>query len=289
MSPRGAILPAAAVSLEVMIHSSPTREDLRAHLLASRIAGNVATTRDNNLENFGRMSRREPLYLFGLEPVGRWSFDDVLDLMAKRCGVVADPEHATGADTIDVDATIERLEAMAERIGQAARARERVLVATGHPYGLQPVHAAVAASLHEAGATLLTPAAGWRHPAGPYGNQGHELRHVDLVAMLGDAGVSGNRGLHHTHSPEPMRAMLAALADAGEAPPDLVVADHGWAGAAGQAGIDSVGFADCNDPALFVGEAEGKVTVCVPLDDNVAPHLYDPLIAYLLGCAGMTA
>ena len=54
-----------------------------------------------------------------------------------------------------------------------------------------------------------------------------------------------------------MRGLLADLQDAGEAPPDLVVADHGWAGAAGQAGVTAVGFADCNDPALFVGEAEG--------------------------------
>ena len=81
--------------------------------------------------------------------------------------------------------------------------------------------------------------------------------------------------------------MLAALAAAGEDPPDLVLADHGWAGAAGQAGITSVGFADSNDPALFVGEHEGKVRVAVPLDDNVEPHLYAPLTAFLLHVAGL--
>jgi hypothetical protein len=67
--------------------------------------------------------------------------------------------------------------------------------------------------------------------------------------------------------------------------PDLVIADHGFAGAAGRAGITTVGFADTNDPALFVGEAEGDVAVCVPLDDNVRPNLYRPLIAYLLAGA----
>ncbi len=36
-------------------------------------------------------------------------------------------------------------------------------------------------------------------------------------------------------------------------------------------------MADCNDPALFVAEEEGKPVVTVPLDDNVPPHLYDPL------------
>jgi hypothetical protein len=263
--------------------SPPARDELRRHLVASRIAGNVATTRQNNLENFGRMSRREPNYLFGLEPSGRWSYEDVLAVMAERCGVSPDPEHRTGQDTIDPDLTIGRLEAMAGRIGQAANRRERVLLATGHPHGLRPVHTAIGRALQAAGATLLSPAQGWRHPAGgPYGSDGHELRYVDGVGVM-----SGKVSLHHTHSPEPMRAILAALAADGEALPDLVVADHGWAGAAGQAGVDAVGFADCNDPALFVGEAEGKVLVSVPLDDNVAPHLYDPMIAYLLAYAGL--
>ncbi len=265
------------------IAGPPGREALRQHLVASRIAGSVATTRQNNLENFGRMSRREPAYLFGLEPSGRWSFEDVLAVMAQRCGVSADLGHRAGTDTIDPDLTIDRLKAMADRIGRAAQRRERVLLATGHPHGLRPVHSAIADALQGAGAQLLSPAEGWRHPAGgPHGNDNQQLRYVGGVGVL-----SGRLALHHTHSPEPMQAILAALAAAGEAPPDLVVADHGWAGAAGQAGVDAVGFADSNDPALFVGEAEGRVLVSVPLDDNVAPHLYDPMIAYLLGCAGL--
>jgi Phosphatase len=84
-----------------------------------------------------------------------------------------------------------------------------------------------------------------------------------------------------------MQAMLATLERAGEQAPGLVVADHGWAGAAGQAGVDAVGFADSNDPALFVAEAEGIVGVTVPLDDNVAPHLYAPLTAYVLQAADL--
>jgi hypothetical protein len=79
-----------------------------------------------------------------------------------------------------------------------------------------------------------------------------------------------------------MEAMLAALVAAGEPLPDLVVADHGYAGAAGQAGVSTVGFADCNDPALFVGQAEGKLEVAVGLDDNVLPHHYAPVSDFLL-------
>ena len=263
---------------------TPTRAELRAHLVASRIAGDVATPREGNLANFGRMGRREPLYLFGLEPEGDWSPADVLALMADRCGVDPDPAHTHGQDTIDPDRTVEALEAMADRLREAASRRQRVLVATGHPVGLRPTHSAVARALQAAGCTLLTPGAGWEHPPDPaYEHQRGVLRYVDRLAVLTDAaGVPV-----HTHSPLPMQAALADLASAGAAPPDLVVADHGWAGAAGQAGIDAVGFADCNDPALFVGEAEGRVLVSVPLDDNVAPHLYGPLTSYLLGRAGL--
>ena len=52
-----------------------------------------------------------------------------------------------------------------------------------------------------------------------------------------------------------------------------------------EAGIDTLGMADCNDPALFVAEEEGKPIVTVPLDDNVPPHLYDPLSAFVTDVA----
>ncbi len=45
-------------------------------------------------------------------------------------------------------------------------------------------------------------------------------------------------------------------------------------------------YADCNDPALFVAEAQGAVEVTVPLDDDVTPFLYDPLVEFVLERAG---
>jgi hypothetical protein len=100
------------------------------------------------------------------------------------------------------------------------------------------------------------------------------------VAGVATAGSRGD--LVHTHAPEPMQHALAQL----DRRPDLVIADHGWAGAAAQAGVATVGFADTNDPALFVGAEEGKVAVVVPLDDNVLPAAYAPLATYLLRHVG---
>jgi hypothetical protein len=260
------------------------RAQLRAHLVASRIAGDVATARENNLDHYMRMSERDPLYMLGLRPSGAWTYSDVFALMVERCGVMPDPGHTQGPDTISVDRTLERLDAMAARIGQAAERRESVFVATGHPVGLRPTHTAVAAALRHAGCTVITPASDWRHP------DEETFGHHGVLGYLDDVGVLiDDRGRpRHTHSPLLMEAVLSHVEQAGEALPDLVVADHGWAGAAGQAGIDAVGFADCNDPALFVGEAEGIVSVCVPLDDNVAPSLYEPMTEYLLKTAGVS-
>jgi hypothetical protein len=263
---------------------TPSRDDLFAHLIEARIAGRVATPRENNLDHFRRMSRREPLYLFGLEPSGNWTPAEVLALMVARCGVSPDTTHVRGTDTIDPERTVERLEAMATLVRDAARHQRRVLLATGHPHGVFSIHRALAGALRAAGCPLLSAASGWEHPDEPsYRSRHGSIRFVDDVAVL----THSSGRLAHTHSPMPMTAILDELAATGQPLPELVIADHGWAGAAAQAGIPTVGFADCNDPALFVAEAEGRVRVCVPLDDNVDPDLYAPLTAYLLHHAGL--
>lgn len=262
---------------------APTREALRDHLVRTRIAGDVLTTREDNLAKYDLFARRVPKALFGLEPAGRWALDDVLALMAATVGVSPDRGYREGADRIDPDRTLAGLDRLAEHLARAARDRSRVLLATGHPAGLLAVHLPVAGALARAGARVLTPGAGYTYPATT--RYGRVLRHVRYLADV--AVVSSGGELNHTHSAQPMRGVLAALADCGQPPPDLVVADHGWAGAAGQAGITTVGFADSNDPALFVGAAEGSLAAVVPLDDNVAPQHYAPLTAYLLAAAGL--
>lgn len=280
----------------------PTRAELREQLVATMIAGPVATPRQNNLLHYRRMAARNPYYLFGLDLKRPWTERDVLAMMAERCGVDPNPAHFYGDDTIDPELTIDAVEAMAERIGAAARSQARVLLATGHPATLTPIYQAVARALAEHGCRILTPAGGWSYESETsYGPEPRWIRYDEgAVAMLD--GPDGRS--HHTHDSAPMEAMLAVLAaehGAESAPegspaaaksddwPDLAIADHGWAGAAGQAGIVTVGFADSNDPALFAGEVEGKIAVAVPLDDGVLPRHYAPLTAYLLSHAGVIA
>mgnify|MGYP001318803642 CR=1 FL=1 len=258
--------------------AAPPRSELVAHLTRTRIAGEVATPRENNLAHYRELANGNRYFWLGLEFGDRWTDEqDVLAVMAERCGVDEDPEHRRGQDTIDPELTVDALDRAAALLRKAVSGRRRVLVATGHPGGLLDVHAATAAALRAAGCELV------RVPFGLTADEGVVSQFAG-VAMY-ERGAS----LWHTHSPRPMAEILEALAQEGEAPPDLVVADHGWAGCAAQYGIDTIGYADCNDPALFLGEAEGTLSVCVPLDDHVAdPRYYEPMTAYLLAAAGLS-
>ncbi|MFI6601844.1 phosphatase [Nonomuraea sp. NPDC050536] len=251
-----------------------SRDELREHLIRTRIAGDVATSRENNLDHYSSLANRDPYYMLGLTLSQPWSFRDILALMAKSCGVVADPGHRWGQDTIDPERTIDALDAMADRIAAVlSQDSPRILFATGHPTGLLAIHLPLAAFAAEHGARLLTPGEGWTYTGSGFG-RARKIRYLGDVAMLDDKG-----GFVHTHDSTPMERMLAEL---GTDLPDLVVADHGWAGAAGEAGVPTVAFADCNDPALFLGEAEGKIDAVVPLDDNVLPRYYSPLTERLV-------
>ncbi|WP_189132197.1 phosphatase [Wenjunlia tyrosinilytica] len=257
-------------------NATPARDELVAHLVRSRIAGDVATPRDNNLAHYRELAEGNRHFWLGLELGDRWTDERaVLEVMAQRCGVVADPNHVSGQDTINAELTVDALERVAVRLRKAIAGEQRVLFATGHPAGMLPVHQAVARSLRLVGCRLVTPAEGL------YADNG-DVRLIGGVSALHRGG-----NLLHTHSPDPMTAILDALERDDLPMPDLVFADHGWAGCAAQRGIDTIGFADCNDPALFVGEAEGTIAVTVPLDDNVPPHLYDPMTEYLLEMAGL--
>ena len=265
-------------TMETMpIPGTPSRAELVDHLVRTRIAGDVATPRENNLSHYRQLANGNRNYWFGLEFGDRWTDEqDVLAVMAERVGVNDDAEFRYGQDTIDPELTVDALDRLAARLRKAAEDRQRVLLATGHPGGLLDVHRATAAALRSAGCEIVV------IPEGLQTEEGYVWQLADVAVL--EHGAS----LWHTHSGEPMKAILTGLEREGRPLPDLVVADHGWAGYAGQHGVDSVGYADSNDPALFLAESEGTLQVTVPLDDHVkSPRHYDPMTAYLLAQAGL--
>jgi hypothetical protein len=208
--------------------------------------------------------------------------------MADKCGVSADPGHTSGHDVIDPERTLEALDAFAERLAAVAARGGPVLLGTGHPHRLLGFYAALADALSAAGCAVLAPAQG--HSVDittQFGLRTYDLDYVRGVALVREPGTSssGCEAGEHTHSPLPVRTALAAAADAGGPLPELVIGDHGWVCGAGQLGFEAMGLADTDDPALFVGEAEGVVSVVVPLDDAVRSDYYRPLTRYVLNRA----
>lgn len=180
------------------------------------------------------------------------------------------------------------LDRFAERIGAVARSGGPVLFGTGHPHRLIGFYGALADALSAVGCEVLTPATGRRVDITTrFGLRTHNLDYVRGVAVVREATASrsGCATGVHTHSPLPVRTVLAAAAEADGPLPELVVGDHGWVCGAGQLGFEAIGLADTDDPALFVGEAEGRVSVVVPLDDGVRSGYYRPLTRYVLNRA----
>ncbi|ANZ17769.1 hypothetical protein SNOUR_22480 [Streptomyces noursei ATCC 11455] len=264
---------------------------LRAHLIEARLAGTIATTREQSLRRYRLFAARDPRALLGLDPERDWSFGEVLRLMGQECGISADPAHTSGLDVIDPDRTIAGLDAFADRLAAAAGRRVPVLLGTGHPHRLLEFYAALADALSSAGCTVLTPAYGHRVDiATRFGVRTRVLDYVRGVALMREPGVRGapSEGGVHTHSPLPVRTALGVAAASAGPLPGLVIGDHGWVCGAGQLGIEAIGLADADDPAPFVGRAEGRLSAVVPLDDAVRSTHYRPLIRYILNRAHLS-
>lgn len=251
------------------------REQLGVALEAARITGNVATTREDNLLKIERFVNHSENEEFGVTFTREWDIDSVFALMVARVGINPDPTYRLGQDTISTDLALDKLEEYAQLLGERARSGARILFATGHPGGLLPVYGELASAAREAGADVIS------IPEG-LASSGGQLRQINEVLVWHKHG-----SLLHSHSPEHMRRILEWMNENQVPYPDLVVADHGWAGAAADAGIDTIGIADCNDPGLFVSEEQGHLRVSVPIDDNVHPGLYRPMIDFILEQAGL--
>jgi hypothetical protein len=254
--------------------------ELEAVLDSTLLTGAVLTDRASNLGNLRRLAAREPAHLYGVDVDGHWTLESLLALMGERVGISTDPSFESGQDRIDAHLTVERLARYRDRFASAVRDGGLLLFATAHPATLMDVYRRFATAAEEAGARVVDV------NALPFASP-DRIRvaladeHQALWCTGGVTCVYRGGSLLHTHSSEPMDALLDRLDELGVRP-DLVIADHGWAGAAGRRGLPVIAIADCNDPAVFVAEAQGSIEIVVPIDDGLAVHLYEPVIDYVL-------
>jgi hypothetical protein len=242
------------------------RETLLDALVAGRMAGpEVGHAFDNVLRNIGMLVDHDPDKEFGMTGLpGGLSAWDILGLVGEASGFEPDPNVKTGPVPVDPAKVLEACEAVGDRLAELIRVGGSIVLATGHPVGLAHLYIEVGRLLRHHGVKVLTPyeAVPWKEP----GRHHHwEVRYLEGVAMLTD-GAS----MKHTHSGEPMTRMIA------ESRPDLVFADHGFAGSAIEHGVQTVSIADVNDPALLVAKALGRTETVIVMDDNVRPEDYWP-------------
>jgi histidinol phosphate phosphatase hisN-like protein len=239
------------------------RETLRSALVESGAAGVNSHDRPNVMWKIRRLCEGDPDSQFGLGGVSGRPFTEVLGLVAEAAGIDPDPSVRHGLVVVDPDRVLDAFEVVGDRLALAAERGERLLLATGHPTGLPLLYQETGKLLAEHGAKVIRPMDGftWHDDAG----RRRQIRYFAGVAMLTDRASA-----LHTHSAEPMVRMLEEMT------PDLVFADHGFAGAAIEAGIDTISIADVNDPALVVARAQGRAGPVVVMDDNVQPETYWP-------------
>jgi Phosphatase len=247
------------------------RAELERGLLSGTVAGWATHPLDNVRGNALMLLDGDPDKEFGLTGLQEgMDLDRILGLVEAAAGAPIDRDARYGPVDIRPAPIVDASVAAGVRLAAACERGESVVLATGHPVGLALLYHELALFLDARGAKVLALGRGdrWRDP---WLDHDWWIEHWDGVAMLSDG-----REPRHTHRPDAMRLML----ELGK--PDLVFADHGFAGAAIEAGVETISIADVNDPALLVAKAQGRTHHVVVFDDHVEPDAYWPVYLALI-------
>lgn len=245
----------------------PSADEHAQNLLDAGVAGvNTSHGAQDNMLKIRRLLEGHPAQTFGMDPLlGGATFDEAYGAVEGFTGYPPDGEQNPDRGRIDPARTAAGLLEAGARVRAVAGAGGTVVLGTGHPGALLVYYLELARWVQELGGQ--TPSTAPRTDR----KSDEPLDWAGDVAVLGD-GAS----LMHTHSPEPMRHILARLG-----PVDLVVADHGFAGAAISAGVPAVAVMDTNDPALAVVAGRGADLTVVPMDDNRPLNSYAAALAVI--------
>ena len=241
-------------------------------LLAAGVAGTrTSHGAENNLNKIGLLLEADENNTFGMEDLLRGvTFEEAYEAVSHQIGNPPDKEETPGRGCIDPARTAAGLVEAGERLRDVAGSGGRLVFATGHPGALLLYYLELARWAQELGGELASAKA-----------RGLYAKGVSLD-WAGSVGTLGNgAGLFHTHSPDHMRDVLHELGQEEEV--DLVVADHGFAGAAIAAGVPTVAVMDTNDPALAVVAWRGADLTVVPMDDNRPLNSYTAAFRVLKG------
>ena len=239
---------------------NPLLEQHAYRLSESGVAGTCTSHgAENNLYKIELLVEHDESNTFGMEDLLQdVGFEEAYDAVAFQIGNPPDREENPKRGCIDPARTAAGLVATGERIGDVAGSGGRLIFATGHPGAMILYYLGLSRWAKELGGDVLTVETRGRY------ERGVSLDWAESVATLGD-GAS----LFHTHDPQPMRDVLQQTEAV-----DLVIADHGFAGAAIATGVPTVVVMDTNDPAFAVVAGRGADVTVVPMDDNRPLNVY---------------
>lgn len=247
-----------------------TAEALAASLERHKVAGWIGTPVHDVLRKARMLVSGDRSVALGLGELLPTSLDEILSGLNRLASWDFENSNGSrGRSWVSPAHVVVQAEAWAERLRVACEREERVFFGTGHPTGPLEMYARLADALRDRGASVLRFGEGEAFE-GYVG--GSEIRYVCDVAC-----VSMGGDLAHTHSARPMEGMLERGLR-----PDLVVGDHGFAGAAVVRGIDAVAVIDTNDPALVLAWVRGLPVWPILCDDNRPPGAYRSLTEFLL-------
>jgi Phosphatase len=245
------------IRIEPLLDSSLVNPAVAKHadrLVSAGVAGtSTSHGAENNLHKIRLLIELDSGITFGMDELLRGvSFEEAYEAAARHLGYQPDTEETPGRGCIDLAYTAASLLQAGERIRATAGDGGRIAFGTGHPGALVVYYLGLARWVQDLGGEVLVTEV-----------RGRDERDVPLdwagpVAVMGD-GAS----LLHTHDPDLMSHILRQAGSV-----DLVVADHGFSGAAIAAGIPAVTVMDTNDPAVAVVARRGADVTVVPMDDN---------------------
>jgi hypothetical protein len=240
-----------------------TGPSLREQLKQEHVAGrSVRFGRDEVLGTMRHVEQGVPSALCGLPPFTGLTRARVAAAVELVYGWEGDGPRARIAPV----RTIEGFTAAVVRILEVSRGGGRLAFATARPAALLQLYRRLVARASREGAEVLAGV-----ETAVFGPTSRRVRWVDGVAVATDGAA-----LLADDSVLAAQEWLFSLGH-----PDLVVADHSYAGVAMATGHEVVAFADLDAVALAVAAWQGRALRMVPLDDRRPPTAYAGLLDLL--------
>jgi hypothetical protein len=246
------------------VHREPRRPTPRSRVLKARVAGrHDRLGRSELLSVMRRVIGGEPTAMLGLDRFPGVDLAELRTVASEVWGWDANEMVVT----LDPDLLLTAMLAARERVLDVARRHGRILVATGRPASLLPLHQEFARMARTAGAHLLDPG-----EAGPLPTRSS----LSLWWLGGVAALTDGNALLADPGIDALEEVLFTVPH-----PDLVVADRGYAGGALRAGIEVVALADLDAISLGVAAGRGLPVTVVPLNVRRPASAYATLEALL--------